>query len=98
MLEEQGGALGGAQHDDGVDVGDVDTFVEQVDGEHDADPSVGEVVECGFSFEAVGVAADGDGGDAVAAVVGHEVVEWRTEQAGQRCRADCSIERSVQAA
>ena len=35
LLEEQRRALGRAQHEHGVDGGDVDALVEQVDGEHD---------------------------------------------------------------
>ena len=35
LLEEQRRALGRAQHQDGVDGGHVDAFVEQVDREHD---------------------------------------------------------------
>ncbi|MEI2699996.1 MAG: hypothetical protein V9E94_17270 [Microthrixaceae bacterium] len=35
LLEEQHRALGGSEHQHRVDVGEVDAFVEQVDGEHD---------------------------------------------------------------
>ena len=37
LLQEEGRALGRAQEQQGVDVRDVDTFVEQVDGEDDVD-------------------------------------------------------------
>ncbi len=46
LLEEDGGALGRAQHEYDVDGGDVDALVEQVDGEQDLHTSVAEVVQC----------------------------------------------------
>jgi hypothetical protein len=36
LLQQHHGALGGAQQQDGVDGGDVEAFVEQVDGEEGA--------------------------------------------------------------
>ena len=54
LLEEQRRALGGAQHQDGVDGGHVDALVEQVDGEHDADSPVGEVAQRGLALGPAG--------------------------------------------
>jgi hypothetical protein len=45
LLQEECGALSRPQHQDRVDRRDVDTFVEEVDGEDHADPSVGEVAQ-----------------------------------------------------
>ena len=45
LLQEDGGALGWAEHEHDVDGGDVDAFVEQVDGEQDLDLAVSEVGE-----------------------------------------------------
>ena len=46
LLEEDRCALGGAEHEDGVDVGDVEALVQHVDGEHRIDAARAEVVEC----------------------------------------------------
>ena len=45
LLEEQRRALGGTQHQHGVDRGHVDTFVEEVNREDDADLAGGEVLQ-----------------------------------------------------
>ena len=45
LLQEQGRALGGPQHEHHIDRGHVDTLVEQVDREHHPDASVGQVPE-----------------------------------------------------
>ena len=50
LLEEQGRALGRAQHQDGVDVRNVDALVEQVDGEHHPDPTGGQVPQRGLAL------------------------------------------------
>ena len=54
LLEEQRGALGGAQHEHGVDGGHVDALVEQVDGEHDPDLAGGQVPQGGVALVAAG--------------------------------------------
>ena len=66
LLEEQRRALGRAEHQHGVDGGDVDAFVEQVDGEDDPHAPGGQVPQRGLALGAWAVAPDGDGGDAVA--------------------------------
>jgi hypothetical protein len=55
LLEEQGRALGGPEHEDGVDVGHVDALVEQVDREHDAHAAGGEVPQRAFAFAPAGL-------------------------------------------
>ena len=66
LLEEQGGALGRAEHQDGVDGGDVDALVEQVDREHDPHSPGGQVAQGGLALGSRAVAPDGDRRDAVA--------------------------------
>ena len=58
LLEEQRRALGRAQHQHGVDGGDVDALVEQVDGEHDPDVAGGEVPQGGLALGSGAVAPD----------------------------------------
>ncbi len=74
LLEEQGGALGGAQEQDGVDVGDVDAFVEEVDAEEDAELAGGEIAERGGALGFGGGGGDGAGAQAGALeLLRHEV-------------------------
>jgi len=49
LLEEQRGALRGAQHEHGVDGGHVDALVEQVDREHRAHLALGQVTHGGVA-------------------------------------------------
>ena len=73
LLEEQRGAFGWAQHEHGVDCGHVDTLVEQVDREHHADPSLGQIPQGGLAFRTRTVSPHGDRGDPMAGeVLGHE--------------------------
>ncbi len=65
LLEEQRRALGRAQHEHGVDVGDVNAFVEQVDGEHGLHVARGEVAQRCFALGSGAVAPHGDRRDAV---------------------------------
>ena len=64
LLEEDGGALGGAEEEHGVDLGDVDALVEDVDGEDDVDLAGAQAVEDGGAGVLVGVGGEGGGGDA----------------------------------
>ena len=64
LLEEQRGALGGTQHEHGVDRGHVDAFVEQVDREDDADLAGGEVLQCRLAVGRRAVAPHRDGRNA----------------------------------
>lgn len=73
LLEEQRGALGGAQHEDGVDSGHVDALVEQVDREHRPNRSLCQVPQGGLPLVAGAVAPDGHRRDPVGGeVAGHE--------------------------
>lgn len=65
LLEEQGRALGRPEHENGVEDGDVDALVEQVDGEDDVDPPGGEVLQRALAIRVRAVAPDGDGSDAM---------------------------------
>lgn len=89
LLEEQGRAVGRAEHQEGVDGGDVDALVEQVDGEHDVHASVGQVAQGLAAIVVGGVGPDGGGGDAgVAEDAGHEpgVVDAHAEAEGAHAR------------
>ena len=44
LLEEDGRALGGPEEEDGVDVGEVETLVEEVGGEEDVHPARSKIV------------------------------------------------------
>ena len=48
LLQKQRRAFGRPQHQQCVNRGDIDTLVEQVHREHDADPVGGEVFKCCF--------------------------------------------------
>ena len=58
LLQEDGGALGGAQHEDGVHCRHVDALVEQVDGEQDGELAVAQILQRVASFLAAGAAGD----------------------------------------
>jgi hypothetical protein len=64
LLKEDGGALGGTQEQDRVDGGDVDTLVEQVDGEEYPYLAVAKSPEGGPSRSLIGPGGDRPGGDA----------------------------------
>ena len=73
LLEEERGALGGTQHQDGVDRGDVDAFVEEVNGEEDGQAAVPEVAQGSVAFVVGCLAPDGGCCDAsLVEFVGHE--------------------------
>jgi hypothetical protein len=73
LLQEEGRALGRPQHEHGVDVRDVDTFVEQVDREHGSHAPLREIAQGSFSLGPRAVAPDRDRLDSVATeVLGHE--------------------------
>jgi hypothetical protein len=65
LLQEERGALGRAEHHYGVDHGNVDTLVEQVDGEHDLDLPGGKIAQGGLALGSGAVAPDRDRLDAV---------------------------------
>lgn len=74
LLEEQRRTLGRTEHQDGVEDGNVDALIEQVDREHDLNPAGGEVLERTLAFGPRAVTPDGHGADAVAVeVLGHEL-------------------------
>ncbi len=88
MLEEQRRALRGAQHQEGVDCGNVNTFVEQIyreHGPHHADPQIPQRL---LPFGAGAVAPYRHGGDPMPGEMGgHEsgVLDADTEsQAAHR--------------
>ena len=60
LLEEERRTLGRAQQQERVDVGNVDAFVEEVDGEDHVDPSGFQVAQCARSFVLRTIAPDGD--------------------------------------
>jgi hypothetical protein len=62
LLQEDGGALGGAQEQHGVDLGHVDALVEQVDREDGVDLSVTQVTKGGRPGLGIGAGVDGHGG------------------------------------
>ncbi len=65
LLEEQRRALGRAQHEHGVDRGHVDTFVEQVDGEHGPYSTLRQIRQRGLPFGPWAAAPHAHGIDAV---------------------------------
>ena len=75
LLQKQRGALGGAQHQDGVDARHVDALVEQVDREDDLDSSFPQVPDCGSAIRVRRLPPDRHGGDA-------ELLEPRGHEAG----------------
>lgn len=50
LLQEEGWTLRGPQHEQGVNTGDVDTFVEQVNGEDNSESAVRERAQCVAAF------------------------------------------------
>jgi hypothetical protein len=64
LLQEHHRALGGAQQQHGVDGGDVEPFVEQVDGEEDAQLAGGQATEGVLALLAGGVGAESFGSEA----------------------------------
>src|SRR5215217_258211 len=63
LLKEDGGALGGTQEQHRVDGGDVDTLVEQVDGEEYPHLAIAKIPEGGPSRFLIGPGGDRPGGD-----------------------------------
>ena len=64
LLKEYRRALGGPQEQDGVDIGQVETFVEQVGCEEHVDSSRAQVIERTFTSGLRSASADGAGRDA----------------------------------
>ena len=65
LLEEEERALGGAEHEERVDGGDVHALVEEVHAEDDADVAPLQVPERPLPLVVLRLAGDRDGGDAV---------------------------------
>ena len=61
LLEEEGGAVGGAEQEEGVHHRDVDALVEEVYREDHVDLACGEVGQGDAAFVVWGVGPDGDG-------------------------------------
>jgi hypothetical protein len=84
LLQEQDLRLGGAQHQDGVDGGQVDALAEQVDREDDLQAAVGEALQRVAAAEAR-AAVHGGGRDAFALeLVGHVLGVADRHAEGQR--------------
>ncbi len=64
LLDEDRGALRGAEEEEGVDVGQVDAFVEEIDAEEGTDVAVAEPGEGSRPIGGGGALADGDAGEA----------------------------------
>ena len=65
LLQVEGGALGGAQEEHGVDFGDVDALVEHVHGEEGAELAATQLLDHRGAFAERGVAGDAGGGQAL---------------------------------
>lgn len=74
LLQPEHPGLGWAQHHDGVDLGQVEAFVEHVHTADDVELSLAQFLKRSGSGRAVGSGVDGDGSQAVMTEVGsHEV-------------------------
>jgi len=52
--------IGGAQHEDGINIGDIDTFVEHVDRKDDVNLAIGEMLKRSGSWGASGTGMHGN--------------------------------------